>query len=102
MTISTHRGRVDWYDIIIFALAGAIVYPDKILEWLSDKTGKVFGWWHLIFLELVAIGSLIVVMLLLLPSYPKLDWWEPVLFVGLLAAIRIGVWVAMQIFGLDD
>ena len=26
------RGKISWYDLIIFGLAAAIVYPDKILD----------------------------------------------------------------------
>jgi hypothetical protein len=102
MTLSLHGGRIGWADAVVLSLAGAIVYPDHVLEWWSDQTGKTFGWLHLIVLELVAIGLLALAMYLLMPICPRLVWWEPVLMVGLLAAIRFGVWLVLQVFGLDD
>ena len=102
MMTSLHRGRIGWEDIVVFTLAGAIIYPDKVLEWLSDKTGRAFGWLLLILFELGAIGLIALAMFLMMPVCPKLVWWEPFLMVGLLAAIRIGVWLALQLFDLDD
>ena len=95
-------GKWQWYDLIIVALAAAIVYPDKILEWLSDATGKIFGWGHLVLLEVVTIGLMMLAMVLLMPTYPALVWWKPVMMVGVLAVIRIGVWLVVQMFGFDD
>jgi hypothetical protein len=76
------------YELPIIALAGAILYPDKILRWLSEKTGRIFRWWHLVLLELAAIGLLILAMYVLMPIFPKLAWWEPLFYVGLLTVIR--------------
>ena len=102
MMTSFHHGRIGWEDVVTFSLAGAIVYPDKVFEWLSDKTGKTFGWLHLVVFELAAIGLMALAMFLIMPICPKLVLWEPFLMVGLLAAIRFGVWLALQFFGLDD
>ena len=96
------RGRIDWYDFVLIGLAAAIVYPDRILEWLSERTGRVLGWLHLILIEVAAIGFMIVAMMLLMPVYPKLAWWHPMLYVGLLALIRIIMWLVTKMFGFDD
>ena len=96
------RGRINWYDIVLIGLAAAIVYPDRILEWLSERTGRALGWLHLILIEVVAIMLMVVVMVLLMPVYPKLEWWHPMFYVGSLALIRFIMWLVTQMFGFDD
>lgn len=97
------RGRGgEWYDFMLIGLAALIVYPDKILEWLSTCTGRALGWGHLILIEVVAIVLMIAVMLWLLPLYPKLEWWRPLLFVGMVAAFRLILWLITNLFGFDD
>jgi hypothetical protein len=96
------RGRWHWYDIIIVGLAAVIVYPDKIMEWLSECTGWKLGWLQLILIEVVAIVLMVIAMALLMPAYPKLEWWYPMLFVGLLIAFRAVSWLINQMFGFDD
>jgi hypothetical protein len=100
--MAIRRGRIHWYDIVLFGLAAAIVYPDKILEWLSERTGRALGWLHLILIEVIAIVLMIVAMVLLMPVYPKLEWWHPALYVGMLAAVRAVMWCVSQMFGFDD
>jgi inner membrane protein involved in colicin E2 resistance len=88
------RSRWHWYDFIIVGLAFAIVYPDKILNWISERTGKTYGWKHLIWLEVIAIG-------LLMPSYPNLEWWYPLMVTAALGLVRAIMKFLMTIFGLD-
>ena len=78
------------------------MFPDKVLEWVSDKTGKVFAWWYLLVAELVAIAVLVGAMSLLMPVYPRLEWWYPLFMVGFIAALRLGVWMVTKLFGFDD
>jgi len=96
------RGRIHWYDIVFTGLAAAIVYPDKILEWLSGQTGFAWGLLHLILVQAVAIGLMIVAMLLLMQMYPRLEWWHPLTHVGMLAGIRTIMWCLSRMFGFDD
>ena len=93
---------MNWYDIVLVALAAAIVYPDKVLDWLSERTGRAFGWFHVVVLEVVAIALMGVTMLVLMPMYPKLEWWHPVLYVGMLASIRVITGWVTHLFGLND
>ncbi len=93
---------MNWYDIVLVALAAAIVYPDKVLEWLSERTGRAFGWFHVVVLEVVAITSMGVTMLWLMPMYPKLEWWHPVMYVGMLASIRAITGCVTRMFGFND
>ncbi|MBN8247398.1 MAG: hypothetical protein J0L84_08135 [Verrucomicrobia bacterium] len=83
------RGRGDWYDIPLFGVAALLVYPDVVLEWLSEVTGRALGWLHLLALEAAGVMGMILAMLWLMPMYPKLMWWHPVLYVGMLALFRV-------------
>jgi len=96
------RGQIHWYDFILIGLAAAIVYPDKILEWVSEKTGRSYGLMALLVVEVVAIGLMIMTMVLLMPAYPKLEWSQPLLFVGCVALFRLLMWAALRMFGFDD
>ena len=93
---------MNWYDIALVALAAAIVYPDKVLEGLSERTGRVFGWFHVMVLEGIAITSMCVTMLVLMPMYPRLEWWHPVLYVGMLASIRVITVCVTRFLGFHD
>jgi hypothetical protein len=96
------RGRYHWYDFVLLGLAAAIVYPDKILEWISDCTGKTFNWLHLLLLEVILVGIAIGVTAWLKSAYPALEWWRPLMMVAIVAAIRFLMWVVTQMFGFDD
>jgi len=101
------RRPIYWYDIVFFALAGVIVFPDKILLWISDMRGKIVRWWHYVLVELLGICCIIIATVLLLPifstikRYP-LKWWHPLVWIGILSAPRIGVWLVSKLFDFDD
>lgn len=96
------RTTWDWYDFIIVGLAAAMVYPDKVMDWLGERTGRVFGWRHVIILEVLALGSTIVLIALLLSADTRLAWWKPLGFVFALAVVRGVQWVVTQLLGLND
>jgi hypothetical protein len=83
-------------------LAATIVYPDQVLDWIGERTGKVFGWKHVACLEVIAIGVLILTMKLLMPVYPKLTWWYPLAGIGLIGLFRIVLKFLVGMFGFDD
>ena len=90
------------YDFVLIAIAAAIVYPDKVLDWFSELTGKAYGWIHLIVYEIFAIGALIGTMAMLMSAHPALEWWRALVSVGIVAAFRLIMWLVMQLFGFDD
>ena len=100
--MALRRGRIHGYDIVLLVLAAAMVYPDKVLEWLSERMGRVFGWFHVAVLEGIAITLMGVTMRVLMPMYPRLEWWHPVLYVGMLASIRVITGCVTRLFGLND
>lgn len=95
-------GRFHWYDLILVPMAVAIVYPDRVVEWLSETSGKIMGIRSLIAVEVVGLLGMFLAMEILMPNYPHLHWWYPVMMVGMLGFVRLGVWCARQLFGLDD
>ena len=84
--------RYHWYDLILLCLAGMIIYPDKVLIWLGAQRGRPFARWQVILVEPIAIGLLVVTMLLLMPIYPRLDWWDSLIYVGALGLARFIYW----------
>lgn len=96
------RGRIHWYDLVLFAFAAVIVYPDEVLDWLGARFGWHCGWRHVVALEAVACASVAIFVVLLQPVYPKLPWWEPLLMVGMLALLRLGMWCVRRAFGFED
>jgi hypothetical protein len=93
-------GRTQWYDLVILALAVAIVYPDKILEWIGDRTGWSWGWRHLVIFEVAMIALVCLLMFWLMPLYPRLTWMTPMVCVGMVAFFRFLVWFIMDMTGL--
>jgi hypothetical protein len=96
------RGTLHWYDAIIIPLALVIVYPDKVLDWIAEHTSLTSNWLHLVALEVLAGGALVTVMSLLIPHYPRLNWWYPLLFIAMAAMIRFFLWFFTRMFDLDD
>jgi hypothetical protein len=96
------RRRFHWYDLIIGALAAVIVYPDRVLDWIGERTGRAFNWRHVLLLQAIAVTLMVVVMAFLMPAYPRLHWWYPVLLVGILVLFRGIMWCVTRFFGFDD
>ena len=100
--ISFGQARWHWYDIIVVGLAAVIAYPDKVLDWISDRTGREFGGRHIVWLEIIAVGFMVIAMMLLIPVYPKLDWWYPLLIIGAGGLVRGIQWLVIEFFGFHD
>jgi hypothetical protein len=94
--------RWRWYDLLILGLAAAMVYPDKVVEWIGERTGKAVGWLHIVLFEILAITLMIVAMTLLMPAYPRLEWWYPLVFVGVIGMLRVALLFVRSLFGVDD
>jgi hypothetical protein len=102
MRMSFGHGYWRWYDFIIFGLAAVIVYLDKVLDWISDRTGRMSGRWHIVHLEAVGIACMLGAMALLMPAYPRLQWWDPLPSVWILGFVRGILWFVARFFGFDD
>ena len=96
------RGEIHGYDIALLAIAAVIVYPDRVVEWLSEAQGRVLGIRTLIAVEAAGIIGMLLAMAVLIPLYPQLAWWHPLVYVGILASIRLGLWCVRRLFGFDE
>jgi hypothetical protein len=94
-----YRQKEDWFDIVvILPLAALIVFPDKILQWVADRTGREFGWRHVVLIEVVAIGSLGVLMDVFVDLYP-VERWRPLYVVGAFGMLRVVILFVEDLFG---
>jgi hypothetical protein len=96
------RGNLHWYDLVIIGIAAAIVYPDKVLDWIGDRTGWSFKWPHVLLVVLIAAAAMWLAMLCLMPLYPRLHWWQPLLSTGMLTIFRLLMALVVEIVGLKD
>ena len=94
--------RGEWYGWIFFFLAIAVIYGDKLLDWVSDGTGWVWRLWHFVVFEVFAISVIILALVLLMPHYPKLQWWHPMTYMAMLGFFRLIHWLLVRLFGLKD
>jgi len=98
-----HGRLVSKLSIAVFmAFAFPIVYPDKTLDWLSGRMGKLYGFRHLICLECGAIAGLLVADLVALSLTSRIDGWEPILAVAILGLFRCIKWVLLELLGLGE
>lgn len=96
------RSSWNWYDLPIIGLAVVMVYPDKCLQWLGERTGRIFGWRHVALLEAIAIGSTIALMTVLSTADANLRWWKAVMAVCALATVRAVQWAVARVLGFDE
>jgi len=92
----------DWWSAIFLILGLVIFFPVGILTEIGERAGWHVGWRHIILLEVVAIGSVVVAMMLLKRFYPELSWFAPLVGVSLAALIRGVMWCFGQLAGSDD
>jgi uncharacterized membrane protein len=91
-----------WYDLVFIWLGVIMFCPDLILTWINEEMNGKFGWWHVIWLEIISVATIIVGMILLKPIYPKLSWWNPMIFVGSIALLRGIMRLAKDFIDFDD
>ena len=93
------RHHWHWYEIVILAMAWVIVFPDKLLNFISQHTNRSFDSRHLLILEVPVLVLMVIFMTLIMPVYPSLQWWFPVFLVAVLAMIRGIGKIVQAIFG---
>jgi len=84
--------HVSWYGWIFLGFAFLIIFPDEALDNIGERTGWAFDWRHVVWLETILIGLIIVAMILLKQVYPELRWFLPLIAIGFVAFIRGIVW----------
>jgi hypothetical protein len=79
--ISSHA---TWYAWMFLGLAFVVIFPDELLE----NIRLTFTWRHLIWLEGICLGIIVVAVIVLKQFYPEFRWFFPLIPVGVLALIR--------------
>jgi len=87
-------------SIVFIGVAAAIVYPDKILNWLSDRINFEYSLWHIILVEIIAITVIIRAYIKLILVFSDLSWWLPLFAIGLLSIMRFLQWFIQEIIGI--
>ena len=77
-----------------------VIFPDKALDDIGERTGRAFGRRHLVWFEIILIGLIIVAMIILKRFYPELRWFLPLIPIGFLALIRGIIWISNR--SVDD
>jgi hypothetical protein len=83
---------------VLLGFAAAIVYPHEVLRWAGARTGRVFVRWHLILYEAAAVILMLTATLLMMPLSPRLDWWDPAIYVGAFGLVRLIYWIGQAVF----
>jgi hypothetical protein len=93
-----------WYDWMFIGLAIFVVCPVWCFNEISGLTGWKFGWQHIIWLEAIFIGIMVIATILLMRVHPDMGWYEPLTGIAFVALIRGGIWVMHKLFKseLDD
>jgi hypothetical protein len=93
-----------WFDLIMFGIAAAAVFPEMVLGKISERTGKEFGWWHVLSLEIIIVIFVTISMTVLMRFYAELRLYYPLLFVGIVIVMRGVMWcvLILNMFGSDS
>ena len=87
---------------VFMAFAFAIVYPDRCLDWFSDRTGRAYGLRHLVLLECLALLGLFTADLVALSLSSQIRWWLPILIVAGMGLFRFLAWLIREALGLTQ
>jgi hypothetical protein len=90
--------RLNGYNLIMIGLASAMVYPDYVLFWINQKTGRKFSATFVVLLEVVAVALMAVAIKVFMPIYPMVEWSDIWLYIGVLCGVRIFYWICETLF----
>lgn len=94
------RGMV-WYDWIFLACAAAVVFPDEILDKLSENTNHCFGRGACMLLAMAGLVAAAGFTAWLMPDHPRVTWWHALVSIGALGVVRAVRWVVKGFLGMD-
>ena len=70
-------------------LALIVAYPDLVAEKMAQLWGREPRLTDLLAVIGGAIAALFILAALIIPHYPNVKWWQPVLFIAVMAGLRI-------------
>ena len=87
----------------VFVVCGfVIVYPDRMLDWLSGRTGKVYGFRHIVYIEACGVPVLCVFHWITISTTSRISEWAPLLAVGFVATFRVLAWMITELLGFGE
>lgn len=87
-----------WQNLVLLGFSSAIIYPDQLLLWIGQQTGRTFALWFLFIVEIVAIPLMAIATKLLMTFYPAIDWWDMLAYIGAVALLRFLYWIGEGVF----
>ena len=87
--LTAGRGEMHLYHVVFFYTAAAILYPDKIVETISNKCGFHPGWRIVAIAELGSVALMIALTVHFQRIDPHFSSWEPFLTTGFWLLMRI-------------
>lgn len=87
-----------WQNLVLFGFSLAIIYPDQLLLWIGQQTGRPFALWSLIVVEIIAMPLMVIATKLLMTFYPAIDWWDMLTYIGAVALLRFLYWISESVF----
>jgi Mn2+/Fe2+ NRAMP family transporter len=98
--ISSGERGAHWWDAMFLIFGIVMLFPVTFLTEIGERIGWQIGWRHIIWLEVIVIGLIVVAMLFLKRAYPELHWFEPIGGIFFAALIRGIVWFSNR--SVDD
>jgi hypothetical protein len=87
--LTSGRGDMHLYHIILFYFASTIVYPDRIVADISERLRKPLGWRAVILSEFGYLVLMIAMTLHFRAIDPRFSLWEPIFLISFWLVIRL-------------
>jgi uncharacterized membrane protein len=101
--ISLGAGGARWYDWMFLGFGLVICFPAEFLNEISEWTGREVRLRHVVWLEVILIGLIVVLTMLLKRAYPELPWFEPLIPIGFVVFFTRGIiWFINQLSDPDE
>jgi len=87
------RGMLSWQNLVLLALAAALVWPDWVFRLASKRLRRVYGRIVLALYEAVLLGVMVKLTALMSgaegsPRRYGVEWWHPVLWTVMFLLMR--------------
>jgi len=101
--ISTGAGGAHWYAWMFLGFGIVVCFPAEFLDEIGGWTGREVRLRHVVWLEVILIGLIVVLMFLLKRAYPEIRWFEPLVAIGFVAFFTRGImWFINQLSDPDE
>jgi hypothetical protein len=102
MSLGFSGNGMPWYRCMFLGFGIVMFFPVQFLTEIGDRIGWEIGWRHVIWLEVVIIGLMVITTMVLMRFYPEMPWFESLGGIIFAALIRGIVWLVKQVSSPDD